>query len=468
MTTDKVLSYDLGEVGLFTGPPRSHLYHLVPIGIGTPFVESLTSYISRLAEAHCVSLRNLVTHQLLPLYGRSYLPSTTDDHNTSAFWKDSPALNGTSPSARDFIRVLEQLTLHDNLHFLTMLPWAEVLSCRYLVRRTKAWCPFCYQEWLEDGMPIYDPVLWALVVASVCLRHTSWIQKYCPHCKRRSTMLAAQGRPGYCSHCGAWLGITSVLANRRSDAMEEDKLNWQRYVILTAGELLAASPALLYPPGREGFAQAIAEYLEYSADGKVSVLARKLQLSRRKIRDWKVGLQIPQLESLLLCCYLLDASPLDLFASNASMSRDVSLKVPAEQFEVKGKEKKRYRVLHVEEIRKELEAELLMQGDPPSPMSAVARRLKYDHSFLRRHFPELCRAISDRYRAYRKKKREERRQTILDEVRETTFSVHAQELYPSQERVRLLLAKPGSMKEPGALVTWHEALQELGLEAKQN
>jgi len=134
----------------------------------------------------------------------------------------------------------------------------------------------------------------------------------------------------------------------------------------------------------------------------------------------------------------------------------------------KGKrKKKRYRVLHVEEIRKELEAELLMQGGPPSPMSAVARRLKYDHSFLRRHFPELCRAISDRYRAFRKKKREERKQMILDEVQQTTFSVHDQELYPSQERVRLLLAKPGSIKEPGALAAWHEALQELGLEAGQ-
>jgi hypothetical protein len=154
-------------------------------------------------------------------------------------------------------------------------------------------------------------------------------------------------------------------------------------------------------------------------------------------------------------------------ASNASMSRDVSQKAPAGQIEVKGKEKKRYRVLHVEEIRKELEAELLMQGDPPSPMSAVARRLMYDHSFLRRHFPELCRAISDRYRAYRKKKRGERKQTILDEVRETTFSVHAQELYPSQERVRLRLTKSGYIKEPGALAAWHGALQDLGFDNRK-
>ncbi len=95
-------------------------------------------------------------------------------------------------------------------------------------------------------------------------------------------MLAAQGRPGHYSHCGAWLGIMSAQKNHRSDAMAEDELNWQRYVILTVGELLAASPALPSPPGRESFAQEIEEYLEYSADGKASVLARKLHLSREQ------------------------------------------------------------------------------------------------------------------------------------------------------------------------------------------
>src|SRR5688572_20379032 len=35
--------------------PRSKLYRLEPIGVGTPYVESLSSYFRRLADAHCVS-----------------------------------------------------------------------------------------------------------------------------------------------------------------------------------------------------------------------------------------------------------------------------------------------------------------------------------------------------------------------------------------------------------------------------
>jgi hypothetical protein len=33
----------------------TRLYSLAPIGVGTPMVESLTGYIARLDEAHCVS-----------------------------------------------------------------------------------------------------------------------------------------------------------------------------------------------------------------------------------------------------------------------------------------------------------------------------------------------------------------------------------------------------------------------------
>ena len=48
-------------------PPRSRLYHLAPIGVGTPNVESLTGYVARLAEAHNVHTRTLMARELLPL-----------------------------------------------------------------------------------------------------------------------------------------------------------------------------------------------------------------------------------------------------------------------------------------------------------------------------------------------------------------------------------------------------------------
>jgi hypothetical protein len=44
-------NWDVSPVPL---PPRSRLYHLSPIGVGTSEVESLTGYLVRLAAAHSV------------------------------------------------------------------------------------------------------------------------------------------------------------------------------------------------------------------------------------------------------------------------------------------------------------------------------------------------------------------------------------------------------------------------------
>lgn len=214
------------------------------------------------------------------------------------------------------------------------------------------------------------------------------------------------------------------------------------------------------------FAEAVTEQLMNTFGGNVSALARMLQVPRRSIRDWVKSVQVPQLDSLLRFCYLAQVSPLWLFGKGAAGVDSARTGVIASS-ELKQKTKKHYRTFHAEQVRSALEAGLLTEYDSPQPMSVVAKRLNYDQSFLCKHFPDLCRAISARFRAFRKKVREERKQKILNEVRQTTYRVYKQGLYPSQERVRLLLAKPGSIKEPGALAVWHEALAELGLESKE-
>jgi hypothetical protein len=85
-------------------PPRSRLYRLEPIGIGTSYVESLTSYIARLAEVHCVSLKALVMREIFPLQDQDF---TKLDHyrQVSKLWRiNGPSLNGISSIARHWVR----------------------------------------------------------------------------------------------------------------------------------------------------------------------------------------------------------------------------------------------------------------------------------------------------------------------------------------------------------------------------
>ena len=76
-------------------PPRSYLYPLEPKGIGTPFTESLISYLIRLAKAYCVSPKVLVIQEILPLLDLS--PSYTS--RIHARWQeDGQNLNGLNAS----------------------------------------------------------------------------------------------------------------------------------------------------------------------------------------------------------------------------------------------------------------------------------------------------------------------------------------------------------------------------------
>ncbi len=45
----------------------SHLFSIEPIGIGTAITESLSSYLSRLAQEHCVSLQKLILGEISSL-----------------------------------------------------------------------------------------------------------------------------------------------------------------------------------------------------------------------------------------------------------------------------------------------------------------------------------------------------------------------------------------------------------------
>ena len=62
--------YEEWDMNIPPIPPRSRLYRLEPIGIATPYVESLTSYITRLAEEHCLTLKALVMGEIFPSQGK--------------------------------------------------------------------------------------------------------------------------------------------------------------------------------------------------------------------------------------------------------------------------------------------------------------------------------------------------------------------------------------------------------------
>jgi len=63
-------TYDAWDTSPPVLPRPTRLYSLTPIGVGTPMVESLTGYVVRLAEAHCVSAGLLYWKEIRTLTGK--------------------------------------------------------------------------------------------------------------------------------------------------------------------------------------------------------------------------------------------------------------------------------------------------------------------------------------------------------------------------------------------------------------
>ena len=103
------------------------LLPLAPAGVGTPWVEGLSSYVVRLAVAHLVPTRLFVAE----LFPRSFACSPRD----AMLGRRGVWLNGMGTTARDVASALEGLTLRRDLERLTLralrglLPPGGFLPC---------------------------------------------------------------------------------------------------------------------------------------------------------------------------------------------------------------------------------------------------------------------------------------------------------------------------------------------------
>ncbi|HEY6411479.1 MAG TPA: TniQ family protein, partial [Ktedonobacteraceae bacterium] len=164
---------DLWDGELTETKLHGRLYYIEPIVVGDPMVESLTSYVTRLADAHSISPRTLIKNEIAPLLRKTslYQGGRLMSGHLNTYLKQSHTLNGTTLWAADMVEVLEQLTGRHDLRFLTMLSWKHVISTQKLLRWSRAWCPMCYEQWQEMNQIVYEPLLWSLDVMSVCHIH---------------------------------------------------------------------------------------------------------------------------------------------------------------------------------------------------------------------------------------------------------------------------------------------------------
>jgi AraC-like DNA-binding protein len=272
--------------------PRSYLYRLAPIGVGTAAVESLTGYISRLAAAHAVEPGILINKELrlrIPCTKGVWAGRIRESLPRASFYVTAHTLNGVGIRARAWVSLLQQLTCIERLDLLTVLPWAGTISCVNLLRTGRAWCPFCYGDegsWPRSG---YERLLWAFQAVTVCPVHRMPLESICPFCGQTLYVLACRSRPGYCSHCDHWLGRARGATSVGSDLADQVR------VAEMVGALLKTSPTLPAGFGTDLLRENVRTIVLDSGGYR----RFRAGVCHPHVRDWIRHADIPRMSSLL-------------------------------------------------------------------------------------------------------------------------------------------------------------------------
>ena len=291
-------------------PSRPVLYGRTPKGVGTPFVESLTGFLARLAAA-----RGLLVTDVLDRLVRPLLPPGTLRPRRDLSWfltRHVSSFDGAGDPAVPVVRALEHLTGQPDLVLHTFLPWRGLL-CPHgpgAVRQGgKRWCCRCLEAMHAHGMEPWEPLLWRLAPATRCPEHRVPLSERCPSCGRTLHVVTQRVPSGYCERCGHLLHRDDpLLESGDFDPERDTEAVWEWWTSVALGQMLAGQPLVLRCPAPDRFVDFLRRALTRHG-GNVESLVRTLGLNRSMVERWLDRRRRPRLRPFLTACIRLRASP---------------------------------------------------------------------------------------------------------------------------------------------------------------
>lgn len=378
---------------------RSRLYSITPKGIGTYRVESLHSYLLRLANYHQVSVWKLLEKEASDLFTKEFLKDYVKKRQTNHVHY----INGCSEITEDYLNVLEILTKRDDLINLTLLNGRGVFSTkRNILKKFRAWCPVCLEEWRRCGTELYEPLIWNIKYVKFCPDHLVKLQEECSSCGKKNRMISSNQVVGYCGKCGESLGASKKIF----EPMDE----WESWCILNFQELLEFFQKSNFVLLGNYSTNIIKELVDQYTDGNTSEFSRLLKMGTTK--DYLSGRHNIAFEKLLNLSFYFKTSIIDLINFKSINKNNINYSA-IERLE--NKQHKYYEV-NPEELRRELKEVLDSNKTPPLSMSHVIKTSKYSLYILYKYAKDLCEKITLKRKLYLQEQKVEKRNILKKKV----------------------------------------------------
>ncbi|WP_318615880.1 TniQ family protein [Sporosarcina sp. YIM B06819] len=396
------------------GPERSICYPLEPMCKESIDVESLTSYIQRISEAHSVSVSSLVRHLIFPT---SYTEETLgySDNDLYRVYYKSYSINGFNQQALFFLEVLRELTDRIDLKDLTWMKLSSLLSLGD-IKVVRHWCPACIYDQKNEEIA-YEKLVWSLKSVTICLKHNCFLESTCPACKKENKQLDLHSTIGYCSKCKTWLGSNLVINNNTC----EENTDWQKWVYKNVEGLMKSEMQEII--NRDVILDEVSNFLTKNfnpANNSIYNLAYNMGFNRAVILQWKNKSKKVSFESLLILSFCVNISieKILLKENEISISRNQIRPIKKGLFN-----KKSFIRLSIDEKRIALNEFINSDEYPPLKLGDVTKKIGYkSNESLREFFPDECRLISARYKAYKAKEKSEQVKKIKQEISECASS----------------------------------------------
>lgn len=482
-------------------PPRSKLYNIEPIGLGTPYSESLTSYISRLAESHCTNVATLICKTFI-----SYIKTVSRKKSfmNGSLGPKTKYINGNSPISLEYVTALEELTTRNDLVYLTMNSWSGLFS-NNVIGDYRKWCPNCLDDAKNKGREIYEPIIWYIKDIQLCDVHQVNLEERCLKCGRNQNFLHANFKVGYCQYCLSWLGYESKI-------LKVDNLVYQDFLLGSFKSLIVNSSNLNTCPTNLRLGFSLKKILDDNNFSSIKEFADYLGFHQSLLQQWISNKRKPSIDSLFKIYQKTHLSIYEMFGT--SMENNLCLNV-------KKILKTKNKILTLNEVENELKMELKYNNFDSLYKLTIAKG--FDARRAKKNFPELCLEIDERnlinqkkleeqkreeiervlsaamvmeppislfqfakmfgtseikakyyckeltnklinrHKSYVKKQQTIRAKNIENEIKKVVLELHNSGIYPSQTAIKKKLANPNCLADPGVWRIWKKELELLEL-----
>ena len=290
------------------------LYGVVPAGVGTPLVESLTGFVCRLAVARHLSAWSIFKRLVCPLVPRELL----EREDGASYWEQGffggtgVTWDGNGEHVKALVDALAELSCLDHLSSHTLLPLKELLPAEkggvtYRIHG-KRWCARCVAGWRRKEMPLWEPLLWRISFVKRCPIHGNLLSGFCGTCKKPQGVVCDRVPFGYCRECGSHLEIGDPLVATRGRPVPAAG-RWEWVLSRAVGKLLASQDLLEAFASHRGFVHLLNSLRNHPQLGSSHSVGRYVRSTRQSVEKWLEGEKRPGLFTFLRICIRVGIDP---------------------------------------------------------------------------------------------------------------------------------------------------------------